>query len=242
VIGGLTDFPPDQIGGKGTGLARLIELGFPVPEALVLPIQARGVVAYDDLERILALGEPLAVRSSALGEDAPDRSSAGQYASVMGVRFSEVTDAVERVYRSASSDRVRTYRGPGDHHANMAVLIQREVAATRAGVVFSRDPLSSEPDTVVECVFGHGEQLVSGAVTPDRYRLGPDGAVTAAVAAKDGAGRLLRTLRDDEVAEIADVAGRAERGFGHPVDVEFCFEGRRLWVLQCRAITTLAGR
>lgn len=242
MIGALTEFPPDQIGGKGAGLARLIELGFVVPEVLVVPIDARGVVAFDDLERILALGEPLAVRSSALGEDAADRSSAGQYTSVMGIRTTEVTDAVERVYRSASSERVRAYRGAGDDlHAGMAVLIQREVATTRAGVVFSRDPLTESSDTVVECVFGHGEQLVSGAATPDRYRIGHDGEVTASLAAKEGAGRLLRTLRDDEVAELADVAARAERGFGHPVDLEFCYEGRRLWVLQCRAITALAG-
>jgi pyruvate,water dikinase len=123
----------------------------------------------------------------------------------------------------------------------MAVLIQREAAATRAGVVFSRDPLTESSDTIVECVFGHGEQLVSGLATPDRYRADPAGKVTASLAVKDGSGRLLRTLRDDEVAALADVAARAERGFGHPVDVEFCFEGRRLWVLQCRAITTLAG-
>ena len=37
---------------------------------------------------------------------------------------------------------------------------------------------------------------------------------------------------------IAELVRRAEAGFGHPVDVEFCFDGRALWLLQCRAITT----
>jgi phosphoenolpyruvate synthase/pyruvate phosphate dikinase len=237
VIGPLSDFPPEQIGGKGAGLARLLELGFPVPDVLVVPVDAVGVIDTRDIERIRGLGEPLAVRSSAVGEDAGDRSAAGQYESLMGVRPGEVADAVARVHRSAASERVRSYRG-AEADGSMAVLVQREVPATRAGVVFSRDPLGDSADTVVECVFGHGEQLVSGAVTPDRYRVGPDGGVTARLAGGDGPSRLLRSLRDDEVQALADVAARAEEGFGHPADVEFCFDGRRLWVLQCRAITT----
>jgi phosphoenolpyruvate synthase/pyruvate phosphate dikinase len=63
--------------------------------------------------------------------------------------------------------------------------------------------------------------------------------VTARVAARAGARRLLRTLRDDEARAVADLARRAERGFGRPVDIEFCFERRRLWLVQCRPITTL---
>ena len=46
-------------------------------------------------------------------------------------------------------------------------------------------------------------------------------------------------MRDDEVLRVAELVREAERGFGHPVDVEFCFERRELWLLQCRAITTL---
>ena len=48
-----------------------------------------------------------------------------------------------------------------------------------------------------------------------------------------------RTLRDDEAREVAELVRRAETGFGRPVDVEFCFEGRMLWLVQCRPITTL---
>jgi phosphoenolpyruvate synthase/pyruvate phosphate dikinase len=244
MIGRLRELPADQIGGKGLGLLRLMELGLPVPPAFVVPVAARGELAPEDRETIRELGEPMAVRSSAPAEDAADRSSAGQYESVMGVRWNDLADAVRRVYLSAASERVRAYRGAGapptdreNDPSNMAVVIQREVPSTRAGVAFSRDPLSGAPGTVVECVFGHGERLVSGLATPDRFRLGADDAVTARLAVKEGSHRLLRTLRDDEVVAVAGLAGRAERGFGHPVDVEFCFEGPRLWLLQCRAIT-----
>jgi pyruvate,water dikinase len=108
-------------------------------------------------------------------------------------------------------------------------------------VAFSRNPLTGARECVIECVFGHGEQLVSGLADPDRYTVSPDGSVLADVAVKKGPGRLLRTLRDDEALAVASWAQRAEAGFGHPVDVEFCFEGRSFWAVQCRAITTLAG-
>ena len=65
----------------------------------------------------------------------------------------------------------------------------------------------------------------------------------ARVAAKVGvasARTFARTLRDDEARAVADLVLRAEAGFGWPVDVEFCFEGRELWLVQCRPITTLA--
>jgi pyruvate,water dikinase len=244
----LRELPADEIGGKGLGLARLMELGLPVPPAFVVPVGANGELAPEDLETVREIGEPLAVRSSAVAEDAVDRSSAGQYESVMGVRLAGLADAVRRVHRSASSERARAYRDAGKpsddaegDHAPMAVVIQREVPATRAGVAFSRDPLTGVADVVVECVFGHGERLVSGLATPDRFRLGADGIVTARLAVKEGSHRLLRTLRNDEVVTVADLARRAERGFGHPVDVEFCFEGPRVWLVQCRAITGPEG-
>jgi pyruvate,water dikinase len=49
----------------------------------------------------------------------------------------------------------------------------------------------------------------------------------------------VRVLRDDEAHSIVALVRRAEDGFGAPVDVEFCFAGRDLWLVQCRPITTL---
>jgi pyruvate,water dikinase len=106
------------------------------------------------------------------------------------------------------------------------------VPATRAGVAFSRDPVTGDDVVLVECSAGGGEAVVSGLVTPDRYRVRGD-------AVRARASGAARTLRDDEARQVAELVRRAESGFGMPVDVEFCFEGRRLWLLQCRPITTL---
>ena len=87
-------------------------------------------------------------------------------------------------------------------------------------------------EVVVECAFGGGEPVVSGEVKPDRYRVA-DGRIRARAA---GA---IRTLRDDELGDVVGLVRRAEEGFARPVDVEFCFDRRELWLLQCRPITTL---
>jgi rifampicin phosphotransferase len=223
VILELRDATLEQAGGKAAGLARLVELGLPVPPAVVLPAGAR----LDDGDAIATrLGEPLAVRSSAIGEDAADRSFAGQYETVLGVDRAGLAAAVEHV--RAGTSRAQSYGAGGE----VAVVIQHEVRATRAGVAFSRDPVSGADEVFVECALGGGERIVSGLVTPDRYWVS-DGLVRARAA---GA---VRTLRDDEARRIAELVRTAERGFGKPVDVEFCWEGRMLWLVQCRAITTL---
>jgi pyruvate,water dikinase len=209
------------IGGKAEGLIRLQELGLPVPPFVAVPVGEEA-----DESAIAALGEPLAVRSSAVGEDAADRSAAGQYETVLGVTRATLSDAVARV--RSGTERAEAYGASGD----VAVVVQRQVPATRAGVAFSRDPVGGSDDVLIECALGGGEAVVSGLVTPDHYRV-RDGAVHARAAGS------VRTLRDDEAHALVALVRRAEDGFGGPVDVEFCFEGRELWLVQCRPITTL---
>lgn len=209
------------IGGKAEGLVKLQELGLPVPPFVAVPVGEEV-----DEAAVAALGEPLAVRSSAVGEDAADRSAAGQYETVLGVRRATLPDAIAQV--RAGTDRARAYGADGD----VAVVIQRQVPATRAGVAFSRDPVGGGDWVLIECALGGGEAVVSGAVTPDRYRVAGD-------RVHSRASGTIRTLRDDEALGVAELVRKAEDGFGTPVDVEFCFEGRLLWLVQCRPITTL---
>jgi phosphoenolpyruvate synthase/pyruvate phosphate dikinase len=209
------------IGGKAEGLVKLQELGLPVPPFVAVPVGEE-----PDEAAVAALGEPLAVRSSAVGEDAADRSAAGQYETVLGVRRATLVAAVAQV--RAGTERAKAYGADGD----VAVVVQRQVPATRAGVAFSRDPVGGGDDVLIECALGGGEAVVSGEVTPDRYRVAGDRVHARAAGTT-------RTLRDDEAHEVAEQVRRAEAGFERPVDVEFCFEGRTLWLVQCRPITTL---
>jgi phosphoenolpyruvate synthase/pyruvate phosphate dikinase len=261
----VVELPVAQVGGKARGLARLAALGLPVPPARVLAADAHAefvrtgrlgeAVVKALTEVVEELGAPLAVRSSAADEDVADKSAAGQYESVMGVDGAAALQAaVERCFRAADSERARAYRGDGE--AGLALVVQREAHAQRAGVAFSADPVTGARDwIVIEAAFGHGEGVVAGEVTPDRYQVHRgDGRVRARIADKaswsDGRGgggpvvperRLARVLRDDEARRIAELVELAERGFGAPVDIEFCWSGPELWLVQCRPITTLSA-
>jgi phosphoenolpyruvate synthase/pyruvate phosphate dikinase len=254
----------ELVGGKARGLAALIGLGLRVPPAVVLTTDAHarfrehGSLEESDRRALLAsleqLGEPLAVRSSAADEDTGDRSAAGQYDSVMGLRGPEaLLAAVEHCWREAESGRALAYRGGAP--ASVALVVQREVMADRAGIAFSVDPVTGADDAMlIEAVFGHGEGAVGGAVTPDRYRVERESEkVTARVADKeasaDGSGELsplpaerrtARVLRDDDVRAVARFVTKAEHGLAHALDMEFCFARGELWAVQCRPITTLS--
>ncbi len=239
------ELPADRVGGKALGLARLVSYGLPVPPAVVLDVSwHEAFLAGDRAVPEVGLDWPVAVRSSAADEDAADKSAAGQYESVMDVGDADaLRAAIEHCYRAADSARAVAYRGDGAT-ARVALVVQRSIAAQRAGVAFSVDPVSGAgEDVVVEAVFGHGEGLVSGALDPDRYRVARDGGrVRARRAAKPAAGerRWARVLRDDEARRVADFVLTAEAGLGGPVDVEFCWTGDDLWLVQCRPITALA--
>jgi phosphoenolpyruvate synthase/pyruvate phosphate dikinase len=240
------------VGGKAMGLAGLVALGLPVPDAIVLPVGWAG----GGEELAAAVGDirpPFAVRSSAVGEDSSGRSAAGQFETVSGVRTpAELGPAVAHCLASAGSARAEAYVGDT---AAMAVVVQHQVAAGRSGVAFSVDPVTGRPDeVVVEAVFGHGEGIVGGLVSPDRYRVSDAGTVRVRRAVKpvalepSGRRRKLpverqaaRTLRDDEAVAVARLVRETEAGFGGPVDIEFCFEGSRLWLLQCRPVTALGA-
>lgn len=240
------------VGGKAMGLARLVAMGLPVPEAIVLPVGWSGGDG-DLAEAVEGIRPPFAVRSSAVGEDSSGHSAAGQFETVSNVRTpAGLAAAVARCLASAHSARAEAYVG---ETAPMAVVIQHQVAAGRSGVAFSLDPVTGRRDEVlVEAVFGHGEGIVGGLVSPDRYRVSDAGAVRARRAEKpvalESSGRrrtlpperrAARTLRDDEAVAVARLVREAEAGFGGPVDVEFCFEGSRLWLLQCRPVTAVGA-
>jgi pyruvate,water dikinase len=123
--------------------------------------------------RELGEGQCFAVRSSATVEDAPERSFAGQFESVLNVRGADaLLNAIQSCWQSLFYERALTYqvkqRVPVEN-VKMAVLVQEMVEAERSGVVFTADPLTGATDRlVVECVNGLGEGLVQGTVQPER--------------------------------------------------------------------------
>ena len=161
------------IGGKARGLARLLRLGVAVPPAVVLVDAHPDSVDDALIAQSAELGELLAVRSSAIGEDGHSASFAGQYETVLGVTPAAVPQAVRACLASLSSARAAAYRARNhsEERVHMAVVIQRMVEPTAAGVLFTADPVSGRRDhLVLDAVAGLGEALVSGHATPDHHR------------------------------------------------------------------------
>ncbi|QXV56158.1 PEP/pyruvate-binding domain-containing protein [Amycolatopsis sp. TNS106] len=227
LLGELTCGPPDDAGRLASRL-RAHVLTVPIPERLETAI----VEAY---ERLSPDG-PVAVRSSSTAEDLPDASFAGQYDTFLGMRGAgEVLAAVRRCWASLWADRAVRYRATHDTDLApaIAVIVQRLVDAECAGVLYTANPVSGKrSEVIVDAAPGLGEAVVSGAVTPDHYRLDAEGETVEGP--DDGC------LTPSRLSALAAVGGELERHFGAPQDVEWAFDGEgELWLTQSRHITTL---
>ena len=233
-----------ELGGKGWALARARRAGLPVPDWFVLTPAACGTPLEGALDAALAElcpgGEPVAVRSSAADEDGAERSFAGQLESYLFVPHAQVAARAADVWRSAGAERVRAYRAQrgGKAQARVpAVLVQRMIDAELAGVAFSADPVSGRRAlAVVAAAPGVGAGVVSGERDADSYHVSREGRVLER--------RIVGAapcLSDAQAAQVADLARECARHFGRPQDVEWAIRGGRLWLLQSRPITSLAG-
>ncbi|MEI9430188.1 PEP/pyruvate-binding domain-containing protein [Mesorhizobium sp. Cs1299R1N3] len=238
-----------------------------IPEALVSEIGR----AHDWLGREVGKPDPrLAVRSSATGEDAADKSFAGQYESYLGVTgLADLTQAVRDCWASLFNERAVDYRnraGRSFVHSPMAVGVVELIEAEAAGVAFSLDPVTGHRDrVVVESTWGFGEALVQGLISPDRVKV--DKEATRVIDRHTGdklqisvfdssRSRVIETAMppdkrarpsiDDTLAQrIGGIVRDLEKSVGAPVDVEWVAERRegaaaRLVFVQMRPISTIA--
>ncbi|MGD9933553.1 MAG: PEP/pyruvate-binding domain-containing protein, partial [Dehalococcoidia bacterium] len=242
-----------RTGGKAASLSRLRAAGFRVPDAFVLPIattamlEGSGVAAKsvkaavrEALRGLCPGGEPVAVRSSAIGEDGSEHSFAGQHLTLLAVTGEEsVLSAIEACADSLHGEGAVAYREARATTAakQMAVIVQRMLRPTAAGVAFTADPVTGSPESVVvEAVSGLGEGLVSGQRAAHRWVFGRRGLELSSESALEG--RPVMTTA--QAREVAKLALRAEDVFGQAQDVEFAVEGETIWLLQSRPITATA--
>jgi pyruvate,water dikinase len=224
-------------------------MGLRIPDALVIVGAKPGHLPTDLDRRIAKLGTgPLAVRSSAIGEDGEDASFAGQYETVLNVRGpEELRAAIETCLASLESVRAAAYRdaqAAADETADetasaMSVVVQRMVDARVSGVCFTADPVTSRRQRLVlDSVAGLGEALVSGHASPDHDQL----LRTRGVWEPTQLAGAEPVLSESDRALVAREALEAEARAGEPLDLEWAIDpdGTLFW-LQARPITTLAG-
>src|SRR5256714_1720125 len=229
----------------------------PIPEAIRAEI----------VERYAALGDvPVAVRSSALGEDSEEATFAGQQETYLWISGADhVCDSVRDCWISLYSPPAITYRarlGSSEEPA-MGVTVQVMVDAEVSGVMFTCNPVSGDPSMVaINASWGLGLAVVGGEVTPDDYLVskvtrevvraqvndkhheyvpdpGGGGAVRVDVPADR---RSARCLDEDALAALVDAGKRVERHFGSRQDIEWAIARGQsapdgLYLLQSRPVT-----
>jgi phosphoenolpyruvate synthase/pyruvate phosphate dikinase len=263
------------VGGKAASLSRLAA-EHPVPPGFALTVDALRLAAPDLArgtvpahlrscirECYATLGHGrVAVRSSAIDEDGVAHSFAGQHATFLNIDgVQAIEQAVVDCFASPITEHALAYRtrvGSPVDEIGIAILVQAQIAADSAAIVFSANPVSGSLDEIViNASYGLGESIVGGTVTPDTFvvskadleivsrTIGPKHLMTVPV---PGGTReyetpaLLRgrqSVTDGQIVELAELAVTLEGEAGMPVDIECAVQDGAIFLLQCRPITTL---
>ena len=126
------------------------------------------------IEILKSSSEPIfvAVRSSATTEDLATASFAGQQDTFVNIKGkSELLKHIKKCFASLFTARATYYRnkkGFKHEQASLAVVVQKMVDSDKSGVIFSKNPTRKENNIVMEAVWGLGEGIVSGKITPDK--------------------------------------------------------------------------
>jgi len=230
----------DLIGGKAWNLNK-IRYHVKVPEFVVISTEAfrhyiehkkppEGLV--QEIQQVfqeLFRAQTIAVRSSGTAEDLSNRSYAGMYTTVLNVSgVTEIVAAITRVWDSNQSRQVKAYRvqhdlKPGD----MAVILQQQLEPEVSGVMVTGESRRSE--VIIECCRGLGDRLVSGEITPARYRM-----KGKKILERSGEDLLSRKA----LSELCATGQRIKRIFGVDQDIEWAYQKGKLYILQARPMTT----
>ncbi|OAI44543.1 phosphoenolpyruvate synthase [bacterium SCGC AG-212-C10] len=227
-------------------------------------------IAAEIREAYRELGEgAVAVRSSATAEDLPEASFAGQQSTFLNVQGADnVVLAVQACWASLFEGRAIFYREEAgyDHvKVGLAVPVQRMVQSQKSGVMFTVEPVTSDASKItIEAVYGLGEGIVSGEISPDLYFVdkeslriiektttpqermiartaGSDGAYEGANSWQDVPADLVgkAKLTDAEIRELARIGRGVEEHYGAHQDIEWAYEDGKFYLTQARPVTTM---
>ena len=233
-------------------------LDSPMPPELAEKIEK----AYNDMG-----GGLVAVRSSATAEDLPEASFAGQQRTFLNVHGGkQVVIAVQECWASLFEPRAIFYRhhqGFDHFKVGIAVPVQKMVQSHTSGVMFTLEPVTSASDRIViEAVFGLGEAIVSGEITPDLYIVSkeklkilkrktvnqevqlvknPDAKAreTNIWAPLPASTQSKPKLSESEITKLAELGKQIEDHYQFPQDIEWAKEDSKIFILQTRPVTTI---
>ena len=209
----------------------------------------------------------VAVRSSATAEDLPEASFAGQQRTFLNVQGEkEVVAAVQGCWASLFEPRAIFYRhqqGFDHFKVGIAVPVQKMVQSQASGVMFTIEPVTSDNSKIViEAVYGLGEAIVSGEVTPDLYIIDKEGLKISTKKVAKQETQLIRNpaavqgeaniwvpiapaeqnqpkLTDDDIISLAKLGKQLEDWYQFPQDIEWAKDEKKIFIVQTRPVTTI---
>ncbi|MEG4014799.1 MULTISPECIES: glycerol-3-phosphate acyltransferase [unclassified Microcoleus] len=180
------------------------------------------------------------VRSSAAGEDGDLSSAAGQYQTIGPVLTeAELLDGINCCRQSYWTSEAVAYRRQRQlPDTQMAVLIQPYIESQIAGVMFSRNPLDGGSQIIIEALPAGAASVVGGQVTP--VHLEVDFSQVETLELNLSALEFSSIIDKEIIAELVKQAQAVEAFFhGIPQDIEWSWDGEKVWILQSRPITNL---
>jgi len=228
----------------------------------------------DILKQFDKLGaDYVAVRSSATAEDSAIASWAGELESYLNTTRDNVVDRVKECWSSLFTPRAIFYRHEKnliDHYVSVAVVVQKMVQSKISGISFTVHPVTQDYNQmIIEAVFGLGEAIVGGLVTPDSYVIDKKEMSILDINIGEQTRQLVRTVEEKnkkivedeyrgngwvklgpegakqklsgkEVLAVAEVCKKIEDHYGFPCDIEWAMDKKHdIYITQSRPITTL---
>ena len=236
----------EREGGKATSLHQLVAAGVPVPPGFVVAPDADLTHVERQLSDAVASlgGYPVAVRSSAQVEELTETSFAGQ--STTNFKVTSLADLVESIARcraSQSNPPLTSHLEKNEYQQTApeaAVLVQKVVAASIAGVTFSIHPETGrEEHALVECRQALGAHLVSGQRSPTRYVVWLENSSVL----ERSAGAEDVTLDQSILHKLCRYALELQAHFGMPQRIEWVLDCcGEVWILHSRPVTRFHWR
>lgn len=248
----------------GNDIKRLYQLGAEIQQLIVdseIPQDLVDAIkgAYLHLEREWGREFRVSLRSSALGEDVPGKTFAGQYRSELNVGDENILSAYKEIVASKYSLPAITYRmnrGFKDEDIAMCVGCIVMINASSGGVTYSRNPIDIKDDSIyINAVSGLPKPVVDGSVACDLFivsRERPMSLISQDIKPKEGRFACppqegecgmelsedkndLQSIDQHQTNLLAELAVKLENYFNSPLDIEWAIApDGTIYVLQCR--------
>ena len=256
ILAGVDVNKPDELQEVSKKVERVISSG-EIPNELAAEI----IKNYKKLSGMFK-SALVAVRSSATAEDLPGASFAGQQATYLNVKGeNNLLQRVRDCWASLFTARAIFYRAQNKidtSKVKISVIVQKMVQSDVSGVMFTLDPVTNDKDKIIiEAVWGLGEMIVQGSVVPDSYvvqietfyvlskeisdqaiQLTKKGVETKEIEVPKNK-RDLQKISDEEIVKLAKLADGLQKHYYFPQDIEWAKEGKKLYIVQTRPVTTI---